>query len=140
MPPYRIGMWQGRYEASYVCALRSSSWHRTISQVANPLNRFGVSSWMPFKYNSDSSLDLDFQNESPGADKEGELAACAEGPVQLDDAPRCAEGRSTHRQMEPAGDDEGANGSRSSSITQPIAQRLWCRWACPLLALSGHAH
>src|SRR6185312_6415405 len=37
-------------------------------QVANPLNRFAVSSWMPFKTNADGSLDLYFQNASPGAD------------------------------------------------------------------------
>src|SRR5262249_33462650 len=29
-------------------------------QVANPLNRFAVSSWMPFHFNSDGSLDLYF--------------------------------------------------------------------------------
>jgi hypothetical protein len=40
-------------------------------QVANSLNRFAVSSWMPFKYNGDGSLVLYFQNESPGADGRG---------------------------------------------------------------------
>jgi hypothetical protein len=39
-------------------------------QVANSLNRFAVSSWMPFKYNPDGSLDINFQNESPGKDRE----------------------------------------------------------------------
>jgi hypothetical protein len=39
-------------------------------QVANALNRFTVSSWMPFLTNDDGSLDLYFQNESPGQDKE----------------------------------------------------------------------
>lgn len=39
-------------------------------QVANNLNRFALSSWMPFKYNEDGSLDLYFSNESPGSEKE----------------------------------------------------------------------
>ena len=39
-------------------------------QVPNSVNRFAVSSWMPFRYNADGSLELYFQNENPGADKE----------------------------------------------------------------------
>lgn len=52
-------------------------------QVANPLDRFAVSSWMPFKYNTDGSLDLYFQNESPGADKEANWLPAPKGPFNL---------------------------------------------------------
>jgi hypothetical protein len=52
-------------------------------QVANPLNRFAVSSWMPFKYNPDGSLDLYFQNESPGGDKEANWLPAPKGPYNL---------------------------------------------------------
>jgi hypothetical protein len=52
-------------------------------QVANILNRFAVSSWMPFKYNTDGSLDLYFQNESPGADKEVNWLPAPKGPFNL---------------------------------------------------------
>ena len=52
-------------------------------QVANALNRFAVSSWMPFKYNPDGSLDLYFQNESPGADKEANWLPAPKGPFNL---------------------------------------------------------
>ena len=52
-------------------------------QVANPLNRFAVSSWMPFVPNPDGSIDLYFQNESPGADKEANWLPAPKGPFNL---------------------------------------------------------
>jgi hypothetical protein len=52
-------------------------------QVANNLNRFAVSSWMPFKYNSDGSLDLTFRNTSPGADKEVNWLPAPQGPFNV---------------------------------------------------------
>jgi hypothetical protein len=52
-------------------------------QVANALNRFAVSSWMPFKYNPDGSLDLYFQNESPGTGKEANWLPAPKGAFNL---------------------------------------------------------
>ena len=53
-------------------------------QVANSLNRFAVSSWMPFKYGSDGSLDLYIQNATPGTDNEANwLPAPPKGAFNL---------------------------------------------------------
>ncbi|MDW6022900.1 DUF1254 domain-containing protein [Mesorhizobium sp. BAC0120] len=52
-------------------------------QVANAMNRFAVSSWMPFLQNADGSLDLYFQHRSPGKDKEWNWLPAPEGPFTL---------------------------------------------------------
>jgi hypothetical protein len=52
-------------------------------QVANSLNRFAISSWMPFKYNGDGSLILYLQEESPGADMETNSFPAPKGPFNL---------------------------------------------------------
>ncbi|HEY2755490.1 MAG TPA: DUF1254 domain-containing protein [Pseudolabrys sp.] len=52
-------------------------------QVGNVLNRFAVSSWMPFKYSADGSLDIYFQNENPGRDKEANWLPAPKGAFNL---------------------------------------------------------
>jgi hypothetical protein len=52
-------------------------------QVANSLDRFAVSSWMPFKTNADGSIDLYFQHESPGKDKEANWLPAPQAPFNL---------------------------------------------------------
>ena len=52
-------------------------------QVPNALNRFALSNWMSFKYNDDGSLDLYFQNESPGKDNEASWLPAPKGPFNL---------------------------------------------------------
>jgi hypothetical protein len=52
-------------------------------QVANRLGRFALSSWMPFVHNADGSLDLHFQNESPGAQKEANWLPAPKGRFNL---------------------------------------------------------
>ncbi len=38
--------------------------------VDNPIDRYALSSWMPLQHNSDGSMDLYIQHESPGKDQE----------------------------------------------------------------------
>jgi hypothetical protein len=52
-------------------------------QVGNSLNRFAVSSGMPFKYNADGSLDLYIQNENPGKEQEANWLPAPKAPFNL---------------------------------------------------------
>ena len=51
--------------------------------VANPINRYNVSSRSQFKYNGDGSLDIYIQKDSPGKDKEANWLPAAEGKFNL---------------------------------------------------------
>ena len=94
-------------------------------QVGNVLNRFAVSSWMPFKYNADGSLDLYFQNESPGKDMEANWLPAPKATIQSDDAPVRSEIRGADRQMESAAGREVAdNGGPIGSIKLTARRRF----------------
>ncbi|MGX1099205.1 hypothetical protein ACSSVZ_003255 [Amorphus sp. MBR-141] len=52
-------------------------------QVANSLNRFALSSWMPLEKNPDGSIDLYVQADSPGADKQANWLPAPGGPFNV---------------------------------------------------------
>ncbi len=53
--------------------------------VENPIKRYNISAWMPLKYNTDGSLDIYIQNDSPGKAMESNWlpAAAADFSVTL---------------------------------------------------------
>ncbi len=51
--------------------------------VANDMNRYALSSWMPFQTGSDGSLTLYIQNENPGQDKEANWLPAPKGPFNI---------------------------------------------------------
>ena len=72
VPPSHVGVW-------------SISPYRENFYVRNPMERYGLLSGMPLKFNADGSLDVYIQAKSPGTGQGGELAAdCPpSGPFNL---------------------------------------------------------
>jgi len=51
--------------------------------VANPINRYAISSWMPLKRNNDGSIDIYIQHDSPGKEKEVNWLPAADGEFNV---------------------------------------------------------
>jgi len=52
--------------------------------VRNAIDRYAIAPWMPLKYNSDGSLDIYLQSESPGPDRQSNwLPTPPVGPINV---------------------------------------------------------
>ena len=51
--------------------------------VANPINRYAISSWMPLQHNADGSIDIYVQHDSPGAGKAANWLPAPDGAFNI---------------------------------------------------------
>ena len=97
---------------------------KTQLLIENPINRYLINSPMlpGMKKNADGSLTLYIQKDSPGKDKEVELAARARWPDLSGDAPVLAEDGSA---LHPAAGRGylAAAGHRGGELTTPTTSR-----------------
>ena len=100
-------------------------------QVANPLNRFAVSSWMPFEYNPDGSLDLYFQDDSPGAHKEANWLPAPKGPYSLTMRIYTPKAEALTGKWNPPPVMRGAGGALYCAVRDAIRREARCGWLRP---------
>ena len=100
--------------------------------VANPINRYSISPRQNLKANADGSIDIYVQKDSPGADKEIQLAACSRRQVYFDVAHVLAE---RNRSIDRRWDLENTAGRQGV-----IAQRLLITMAPGCLAQKSAAY
>ena len=90
------------------------------------LNRFAVSSWIRFKYDPDGSLDLYFQNESRGADKEANWLPAPKGPFNFTMRLYAPKSDALTASRTAAGDKGSRARHVADAITVVLAQRRFC--------------
>ena len=92
-------------------------------QVANPLNRFAVSSWMPFQEKCGWLARPLLPAGEPGCRQGSELAPGAERPVQPDDAALRAKSRCPNRQMEPPASGQNRRDAIAAAVRLALAAK-----------------